>query len=328
MMDEKMVCRHCGRPIAVPAARCPWPGCGKTIMVVCAACKQYTDDQGSFCQQCGEPLVAATFDPTPGPGLPQSVVVELAADQEKARLVASGVIATHTTGFFFEGNQPRPLLVDLFGAPLTAERKAEALLFGAIAYLVQQGYATLSWGTGPTAGSLLFVGNKPWDGQERSLEGQLALRARAEMTCLEALQQVVAEAVGLRIEICQVDEDGYVWDRTEADLAVLPLLKARLGAIRSRSGLASWLHSDSQMHSTQIRARFDTAPATGMAERAWQTVLPPHEEAAACRETYDMLQDFVQEDRKRSEALALAVERVVRWFVRCEQYPEMVTHEL
>jgi hypothetical protein len=328
-MAEKMICRHCGRPIAVPAARCPWPGCGKTIMVVCAACKQYTDDEGSFCQQCGEPLVAATFDPTSGPELAQSLVAELAADQEKARLVASGVIAAYTTGFFYEGEWQRPALIKLFGSPLSPQREVEALLFAAVAYLVQQGYVALSWvGGGPTAEALCLAGQKPWDGQERSLEGLLALRARSGMTCLEALQQVVAEAVGLRIEICQVDEDGYVWDRTEADLAVLPVLKARLEVKRSRGSLANWVLSDSYRYTTQIRARFDSAPLTGLLERAWQTVLPPHQEAAACRETYQMLLDFARGDPKRAEALALAVERVMRWFVRCEQHPELVTHDL
>jgi hypothetical protein len=327
-MAEKMICRHCGRPIAVPAARCPWPGCGKTIMVVCTACKQYTDDEGTFCQQCGEPLVAATFDPTPGPGLPQPLVAELAADQDKAWLVASGVIATYTTRFFFEGNQPRTLLVDLFGVPVTPEREVETLLFAAIAYVVQQGYVILSWEGGPTAELLLLEGDQPWDGQEHSFEGQLALRARAQMTYLEALQQVVAAAVGLRIEICQVDEDGHIWDRTEADLAVLPLLKARLEVKRSHGRLASWLQRDSGSRSTQIRGRFGCATVTGVMDRAWQTVLPPHEEAAACRETYQMLLDFAEADPKRAETLALLTERVVRWFVRCEQHPEKVTDEL
>lgn len=328
-MAEKMVCRHCGRPIAVPAARCPWPGCGKGIMVVCAACKQYTGNEGAFCQQCGERLVAATFDPTPGPGLPQSLVAELAADRAKARLVASGVIAAYTTGFFYEGGWQRPALIKLFGSPLTPQREVEALLFGAVVYLVQQGYIALSWETGgPTPGALFLAGQKPWDGQGRSLEGLLALRARSRMACLEALQQVVAEAVGLRIEICQVDEDGYVWDRTEADLAVLPVLKDRLEVKRSRGSLANWVLSDSDRHTTQIRARFDSAPLTGVMERARQTVLPPHQEAAACEKTHQMLVDFAQGDPKRAEALALAVERAVRWFVRCEQYPEMVTHEL
>lgn len=327
MIEERMVCRHCGRPIAVPASTCPWPGCGKTIMVICAACKQYTDVEGAFCQQCGEPLVVATFEPAPGSDRPQPILAELAADQAKAQLVASGVIATYATGFFFEGGQQRSALVNLFGAPLTPERKAEALIFGAVAYLVQQGYATLQRGTGRTPG-LLWLEGKPWDGQERSLEGQLALRARLQKRFLEVSQQVVAELVGFRLEIRVTDEEGYIVERNEADLKALPRIVARLQAERNYSSLGDWLLSDSRTRSTQIRAQLDSSTAASVIERAWQTPLPPHEEAAACRETYQMLLDFVQGDPRRAEALALAIERVLHWFQRCEQHPEMVTYEL
>jgi hypothetical protein len=295
-------------------------------MVICAACKQYTDDEGAFCQQCGEPLVAATFDPRSGPGRPESLVADLAADQKKAQLLASGVIGAHTTGFFFEGGQQRSVLVELFGAPLTHERKAEVLLFGATAYLAQHRYVKLEWASDRTQ-ELALLEAEPWDGQDRSLEGNLALQARRKTTYLEALQQVVAEAVGFRLEIRQVDEDGYVLDRTEADLVTLPLLKARLHSQQDRRGLGKWLRSSSTP-STEIRARLACSPATGVIEMALQTVLPPHEQAVACRETYQMLQEFIHDDPERTKALNLAVERVIRWFVRCEQHPERVTHEL
>lgn len=326
MTEKGIVCRHCGRPIAVPGSRCPWPGCGKTIMVICAACKEYTSDEGAFCEQCGEPLVAATFESPVGLGPAQSLVTDLAADKKRARLVASGVMAEHTNGFFYDGGQQRPALVDLFGAPLTPRRKAEALLFGAVAYLVQYGYATLELEGGMTP-DFQWLEAKPWDGQTRSLEGQLAHRAKLETACIEALQQAVAEAVGFRLEVQMIDDEGLVVDRTTADLAALPLLKARLQAQKARS-LSSWLAGTSGIPSTKVRARFDSSTAEGVIGMAWQTPLPPHEESSACQETYQMLLDFVHADPKRAKSLVMEIERVLHWFERCEEMPSLVTHEL
>lgn len=102
----------------------------------------------------------------------QAEVAQLVADQERARLVASGVIAEYTAGFFFNGVQQRTVLVDLFGSPLTPRRKAAAILFAAIAYLVQEGYCALRPGTA-IARELEWVEVRGWDGQVRCLEGKL-----------------------------------------------------------------------------------------------------------------------------------------------------------
>jgi hypothetical protein len=295
-------------------------------MVICAACKEYTSDDGAFCEQCGEPLVAATFESPVGPGPAQTLVADLAADKKRARLVASGVMAEYATGFFYDGGQQRPALVELFGAPLTPRRKAEALLFGAVAYLVQHGYAALEPGVGMTPG-FQWLELKSWDGQERSLEGQLAHRARLETACLEGLQHVVAKAVGFHLEVEMVDDEGDVVDRTTADPAALPLLKARLQAQKARS-LSSWLVGTSGMRSTKVRARFDSSTAEGVIGMAWQTPLPQHEETVACQETYRMLLDFADADSGRAKSLVMAIERVLHWFERCEEMPSLVTHEL
>lgn len=58
----------------------------------------------------------------------------------------------------YESGQLRSALVNLFGAPLTPERETEALLFGAVAHLFQQGYATLQRGRGRTPGFLWLEG--------------------------------------------------------------------------------------------------------------------------------------------------------------------------
>jgi hypothetical protein len=295
-------------------------------MVICAACKEYTSDDGAFCEQCGEPLVAATFESPVGLGPTQSLVTDLAEDKKRALLVASGVMAEYTTGFFYEGGEQRSVLVDLFGAPLTPQRKAEALLFGAIAYLVQHGYAALERGPGMASG-FQWLEVKPWDGQKRSLEGQMAQRVGQGMACIEAMQQTVAKAAGFHIEVQIVDDEGDVVDRTTVELAALPFLTARMEAQKAR-GLSRWLLSGSTVPSTEIRAQFDSTTPSGVVGMAWQTPLPPHEKTAACQETYQMLLDFVEAETNRAESLVMEIERVLRWFERCEEMPGLVSHEL
>jgi hypothetical protein len=235
-------------------------------------------------------------------------------------------MAEYTTSFFYDGGEQRSALVDLFGVPLTPRRKAEALLCGAVAYLVQHGYAALERWTGMAPG-FQWLEVKPWDGQKRSLEGQMAQRAGQGVACIEALQQVVAEAVGFRLEVRMVDDEGDVVDRSTADLAALPLLRARLQAQRAR-GLSNWLMGTGGIRSTEVRAQFDSSTAEGVVGMAWQTPLPPHEKTAACQETYQMLLDFVEADTKRAQSLLMEIERVLRWFERCEEMPGLVTHEL
>jgi hypothetical protein len=295
-------------------------------MVICAACKQYTDDDGAFCQQCGQPLVAATFDALRSPLRPQTLVANLAADQQRAQLVASGVIGQYPSSFFSEDARPYPLLAGLFGAPATREQQAEILLFAAVAYLVESGHMTMQRGTGLISGFLCQEA-LPWEGQLQCLEGQLALGSRLEMTLLEALQRTVADAVGLRLEVRVVDEDNYTVDRTEADLAALPQILRRIQEEQRRS-LDNWFLASTETRSTQVQAWMAYPTATGVIEMARQTVLPPHGEAAACHDTYQMLARFIHRDQERAGAIVREIQRVLRWFGRCEEQPSQVGHRL
>jgi hypothetical protein len=90
-------------------------------MVICAASKQYTDDRGEFCQHCWQPLVSAKPVPIE-PGMrPQTIVADLAADQERAQLLASSVIGKHASTFLFHSPQQQSALIPLFGILPTAE---------------------------------------------------------------------------------------------------------------------------------------------------------------------------------------------------------------
>lgn len=196
MGEAGLTCRHCGRPIAVPASRCPW--CGQTIMVICAHCKQYTDDQGTVCEHCGAPLEPDRMDSLRvGVGV-DSRTAQLIADRQRARLVASSVVALHLPDFFYADAQRRTVLVDLFGSSLDPQREAAALLFASIAYLIQQGYCALQ----PAADgqSLLWAEVRPWDGQTLSLEGALARQAGLGQTLTQSLRQAVAEEAGITPE--------------------------------------------------------------------------------------------------------------------------------
>lgn len=195
-MEGGLVCRYCGRPIAVPASRCPW--CGQTIMVICAQCKQYTDDQGTVCEHCGAPLEPARLESLrAGVGV-DSQTAQLIADRRRARLVASSLVALHLPDFFYADARRQTVLVDLFGSSLDPHREAAALLFASIAYLIQNGYCALQ----PAADgkSLLWAEVRPWDGQTLSLEGALARQAGLGQTFTQSLRQAIAEEAGITPE--------------------------------------------------------------------------------------------------------------------------------
>lgn len=167
-------------------------------MVICASCKQYTDDQGTVCQHCGAPLVPDRLE-----GLRAGVGVDdwtaqLIADRGRAQRVASGIVAQHISEFFYADPQRRTVLAELFGFPPDPPREAAALLFVAVVYLVQRGYCALRGGQEEM--SPLWDEVRAWDGQRVSLEGALARQAGLGQTLFQSLQRAIAGAAGLPLE--------------------------------------------------------------------------------------------------------------------------------
>jgi hypothetical protein len=320
MEEQGLICRHCDRPIAVPAARCPWPGCGEQIMVICAACKQYTDDREDVCQQCGAPLVEATFPELQMPAAPGTEVERLASDQARAQLVASGVIASYTTGFFYEGGQLRPELMGLLDASLTPEGRAVVILFGGIAYLVQRGYCGLKPETAREP-AYRWDEVRPWDGQAHSWEGRLARQAWKPIGIHQVVKQIIAEQTGFCCRVI-MEQPGVLSSQGSR-----PFMDNFLATIATLAGVLAHVREEmSRGRVVRVRVRdLSARPATAVVIQLGQeTVLPRHEEESACRQTYRTLLDFMRADWDRARYLAEQIDQALNWFRRYEQDPQMV----
>lgn len=231
-------------------------------------------------------------------------------------------VAKHATAFLFHGRQQRSVLIPLFGIQPAAEQPAAATLFGAFSYLVQHGYARLQHGTRPTAG-LQWLEVRPWDGQERSLEGKLARGARLETTVTEVARDVIAEAMDFRCEVVVPDDEGVRRDRWAVDFVGLQTTVASLDATDRRS-MSSWLEAGSPSQSYSYRDMSPYTASSGVIALARQTVMPEHDEPAACRTTYQMLLDFINADPKRADTMADRICWALDWFRRFREEPNRV----
>lgn len=199
---SRFKCRHCGRPIAVPASRCPW--CDQPIMVICANCKQYTDDQKAHCQHCGAPLKADRMERVTLMAS-QPDVARLAQDREQAQLVASTVVVSSAAEFFHEGEGgTRTVLVDLLGSSRDPRVVPAGVILVAYAYLERKGYCSLEM----TRGAEERVGLerlRPWDGQ-RSVEGALLANADRALATREATDRTIRDLMGFRVTATQAND--------------------------------------------------------------------------------------------------------------------------
>jgi len=190
-----LVCRYCGRAIAVPASKCPW--CGKVIMVICANCKAYTDDRKSHCEQCG-----ASLQPDRKERLALQArypeLARLVEDQVLAQSVASSVVIAHHTDFFYASEGHQTVLAKLFGSGRGPRAVTAGVLFSAYAYLSRMGYCAVrvrGRKEGEEATSVARL--RPWDGQ-RSVEGALIEQMGRAFTTRETTEKALRELMHFR----------------------------------------------------------------------------------------------------------------------------------
>ena len=200
MAEAALTCRHCRRPIAVPASNCPW--CGRQIMVICANCKAYTDDQQPLCGQCGAPLQADRMERLSLVArLPE--VAHLVQDQERAQLVASAVVVNNLSDFFYEDQRGyRTVLASLFGSGRDRKATAAGVVFAAYAYLCQRGYCSISLSGDKEERRLDLSRLRLWDGQQ-SLEGALCAHAERALTVREVTDKAIRALMGFRTTVVQ-----------------------------------------------------------------------------------------------------------------------------
>jgi hypothetical protein len=280
---DGFTCRHCGRPIAIPASNCPW--CRMPIMVICANCKAYTDDQEPYCEHCGAPLQPDRMDRIALLAR-HPEVARLAQDQERAQLVASAIVIKNLSDFFYDdGRGTRTVLAELLGSSRDRKVAAAGVIFAAYSYLCQKGYCSvqLTGGEGDEEEERIALNRmRPWDGQQ-SLEGALADQASRALTTREATDKAIRTLMGFQVTTVPTDS----------------LRRAKPLDASERSAFAA------------------------IDQMARLAVLPQHDRQEACRATYWLLVEFVGDDRKRAHLLALETVRLLSWFERYERDPSI-----
>lgn len=264
----------------MPASKCPW--CGKQIMVICANCKAYADDQKSHCEHCGAPLVADHMERIALLAR-HPEVAHLVEDQEHARLVASTVVAGHLAHFFFDDSQgQRTVLVEFVGSVNDPTSVAAGVLLAAYAYVCQNGYCALRLipGLEDVDSRIEIALLHPWDGQ-RCLEGALVAQADRALTTREATERVLHDLMSFRVMTVPGGSRG----------------RTRTLSAPERSALAA------------------------IDQAARLTALPEHDRQEACRESYRVLAEFVEADRSRARVLAVETIEMLDMFARRETGP-------
>nr|HID13672.1 zinc ribbon domain-containing protein [Anaerolineae bacterium] len=284
-MDD-FTCRHCGRPIAVPASNCPW--CRQPIMVICANCKAYTDDQKPYCEQCGAPLQPDRMERI-ALLAHHPEVARLAQDRERAQLVASAVVIANLGGFFYDdGRGHRTVLAELLGSVRDRKVSAAGVIFAAYGYLCQKGYCSVQ--LSDDGEHLALTRLRPWDGQRESIEGALVEQAARVLTTREATDGMIRELMGFRVTMVRAAP-----------------LRGPLGVSFARR--------------PKPRDASERSAFTAIDQVARLTVLPEHDRQEACRATYRLLVEFMEADRERARLLALETLRLLDWFERYERDP-------
>jgi hypothetical protein len=254
------------------------------IMVICANCKAYTDDQKPTCEHCGAPLQPDRMEDI-ALLAHHPDVARLAQDQGRAQLVASGVVINNLDDFFYDdGRGTRTVLAEYLGSVRDRKAAAAGVIFAAYGYLCQKGYCSAQFvgGEGGDQDRVAVAQVRPWDGQQ-SIEGALAEQAPRAFTTRETTDRMIRALMGFRVTVVQTDS----------------LRRAKPLDASERSALAA------------------------IDQMARLTVLPEHDRQEACRATYRTLVEFVGADRERAHLLALETVKLLDWFDHYERDPSI-----
>lgn len=279
-------CRHCGRTVAVLGSRCPW--CHKRIAVICANCKAYTGDESIHCEHCHAPLQADNMKDVVR-SVRHPVVARIAEDQDRAKLVASGIVFAHLDQFFYDdGCGRRTVLAALLGSERRRISDAVALFFAAYVYLFQEGYSSLEAIEGEDGLRVVRLDMlRSWDGQ-RSLEEAVAERAARAISTREATDGAIREMMGFRVR--NVPTGG-----------ARSLLRSSYGPLDLS----------------------DRSVFSAIDQKVRLTVLPEHDINVACRTTHQLLADFVAAEPELARTLVEETLSVLQWFESYEGDPSM-----
>jgi len=206
-------------------------------MVICSACKAYTDKERDTCEHCGAPLQPDQMENIALLAR-HPIVAGLARDSERARLVASALVATNLGKFFYTDEEGRrAVLVDLFGSARDARATTAGVIFAAYAFLAQKGYCSLAWDAEEEHIRLEEL--RPWDGQEKCIERVLADQASRTLSTYEATDRLLRELMNFRpVTVAARAADGSRVRRMPELSAVAAISQtARLTALPERDNM-------------------------------------------------------------------------------------------
>jgi hypothetical protein len=167
-------------------------------MVICAACKAYTDDQDSKCSHCGNALKADRMERIAALAH-HPVVAGLAQDSERALLAASAVVAVNAREFFFVDDERgySTVLVRLCGPADDPRAKTAGVIFAAYAFLAEKDYCALAWESEEQR--IGISGVRPWDGQQKCIERALAGQMVRVLNTYDATEQMLRQLMGFHV---------------------------------------------------------------------------------------------------------------------------------
>jgi hypothetical protein len=166
------------------------------IMVICANCKAYTDDQSPLCMHCHQPLQPDHMDDIVLQAH-HPEIARMVEDRKHARRVASAVVLHGIGDFFYATEGFRTVLADLFGSTTERGTIEAGVVFSAYAYLCREKYCALRLQVENQRETLPLTHLRDWDGQQ-SIEGELAERAARSLTTAEATEKMLRSLMGFR----------------------------------------------------------------------------------------------------------------------------------